>query len=61
MIIPDVLGHFADDAVEVLKSKGFTVVLVESLGKRAIQAGKPRVLRQLQKMDGVIELIISFF
>lgn len=61
MKIPDVLGCFVDDAVEALESKGYRVSIIESYGKRTIEDGKPRVLRQQEIKDGVIELIISFF
>ena len=61
MIIPDVLGYVLEEAVEILINSGHTPFLRESFGKRIIEDGVKRVLRQTVKDNGEIELIISFF
>lgn|GEM_PF-7010362 len=61
MIIPDVLGYLVEEAVDILINTGYTPVIQESYGKRIIEAGVKRVLRQTVKDNGEIELVISLF
>ncbi len=61
MKIPDVLGYLIEDAVDALVAAGFKPVILESYGKKVIEAGTARVIRQRAISNEEIELIISLF
>lgn len=61
MIIPDILGYKVEEAVELLINLGYTPVIKESFGKKIIEDGVKRVLRQTVNDNREIELIISLF
>ncbi len=61
MKIPDVLGYLADEAVDALMAAGFKPVILESYGKKTIEGGTARVIRQRLVSKEEVELTISLF
>lgn len=59
--IPDVLGYRVEDALAVLDSNLFKVVIKESLSKKNNKQGEARVLKLKSLSDYEVEIIISYF
>jgi len=60
-IASDVIGHSLEEALFSLEKEGFYVTVKESLGKKMIEHGKPRVIKQGPVVKNHIQLIISYF
>ncbi|AKL95445.1 hypothetical protein CACET_c19970 [Clostridium aceticum] len=60
-ILPDVLGYKLEEAMFLLESKSFEVLVKESIFKVQNQEGRARVIRSRKLSDAEIELIISYF
>lgn len=59
--IPDVLGYRAEDALAILNSNSFKVVIKESISKKSNRQGDTRVIQLKKLTDDEVEMIISYF
>lgn len=59
--IIDILGLKTEDAVNLLRDQGFSIIVKESYGKNTVKTNNSRVIRQRLVAKNEIELIISFF
>ncbi|MCD5410146.1 MAG: PASTA domain-containing protein, partial [Clostridiales bacterium] len=60
-IASDVIGYSLEEALFLLEKEGFYVIVKESLGKKLIEHGETRVIKQGPVVKNHIEVIISYF
>lgn len=59
--IPDVLGYKLEDALLVLNSNFYDVIIKETISKKSNKEGEARVVQLRSSTENKVEIIISYF
>ncbi|MGV8146382.1 MAG: hypothetical protein ACLKAK_01870 [Alkaliphilus sp.] len=59
--ISSILGYNLEEALNILHKEDFCVTVKKSFGKKLLECGKPRVIKQESISENQIELVISYF